>query len=137
MGGTGLNLRISGFERYLAVRHLMFLSREIDIKLCQNYTKKDICQILYKICSIKQIIFINYATNLKTTISHSNRTWNSQVCDYFKYYKYYVISSFFLYSPFKQLSFSANANNMKFNWRERSQIFVSCIASFLTFFRWN
>ena len=48
----------------------MFLSREIDIKLCQNYTKTDICQILYKSCSIKQIIFNNYATNLKTTISH-------------------------------------------------------------------
>ena len=30
----------------------MFQSREIDIKLCQNYTKKDICQILYKSCSI-------------------------------------------------------------------------------------
>ena len=29
----GWNLRISGFERYI---YLMFLSREIDIKLCQN-----------------------------------------------------------------------------------------------------
>ena len=47
----------------------MFLSREIDIKLCQNYTKTYIYQILYKIRSIKQIIFNNYATNLKTTIS--------------------------------------------------------------------
>ena len=35
----------------------MFLSRDIDIKLCQNYTKTDICQILYKSCNIKQIIF--------------------------------------------------------------------------------
>ena len=26
----------------------MFLSREIDIKLCQNYTKTFICKILYK-----------------------------------------------------------------------------------------
>ena len=32
----------------------MFLSREFDVKLCQNYTKTDICQILYKSCSIKQ-----------------------------------------------------------------------------------
>ena len=47
----------------------MFLSREIDIKLCQNYTKTYLCKILYKICSIKQIIFNNYATNLKMTIS--------------------------------------------------------------------
>ena len=48
----------------------MFLSREIDIKLCQNYTKTYIYQISYKSCSIKQTIFNNYATNLKTTIYH-------------------------------------------------------------------
>ena len=35
----------------------MFLSREIDIKLCQIYTKIHIYAILYKSCSIKQIIF--------------------------------------------------------------------------------
>ena len=48
----------------------MFLSREIDIKLCQNYTKTYMYQILYKIRSIKQIIFNKYATNLKMTISN-------------------------------------------------------------------
>ena len=48
----------------------MFLSREIDIKLCQNYTKSYIYQISYKIRSIKQTIFNKYATNLKTTISY-------------------------------------------------------------------
>ena len=32
-GGIGSSLRISGVERQ------MFLSREIDIKPCQNYTK--------------------------------------------------------------------------------------------------
>ena len=48
----------------------MFLSREIDIKLCQNYTKSYINQISYKIRSIKQTIFNKYATNLKTTISY-------------------------------------------------------------------
>ena len=37
-GGIGLNLRFSGFERYI---YLMFLSWEIDIKLCQNYTKNE------------------------------------------------------------------------------------------------
>ena len=37
----------------------MFLSRDIDIKLCENYTKTGICQILYKSCNIKQIIFKN------------------------------------------------------------------------------
>ena len=48
----------------------MFLSREIDIKLCQNYTKTNICHISFKSCSIKQTIFSKYATNLKTIISH-------------------------------------------------------------------
>jgi len=38
-GGTGWNLRISGVERYLLDIYLMFLSREIDVKLCQIYTK--------------------------------------------------------------------------------------------------
>ena len=47
----------------------MFLSRENDIKLCQNYTKSYIYQISYKICSIKQTIFNKYATNMKMTIS--------------------------------------------------------------------
>ena len=67
-GGIGYNLRISGFELYLQDIYLLILSREIDIKLCQNYTKTGICQILYKSCSFKQIIFNNYATNLKTII---------------------------------------------------------------------
>ena len=33
----------------------MFLSKGIDIKLCQNYTIFILCQILYKSCSIKQM----------------------------------------------------------------------------------
>ena len=43
----------------------MFLSREIDIKLCQNYTKTYIYQILYKSCSIKQIIFKKCKVKIK------------------------------------------------------------------------
>ena len=50
----------------------MFLSREIEIQLCQNYTKTYLYQILYKIRSIKQIIFNKYATNLETTIAQSS-----------------------------------------------------------------
>ena len=42
----------------------MFLSREIDIKLCKIYTKIHIYAILYKSWSIK---LNKYATNLKTT----------------------------------------------------------------------
>ena len=68
-GGIWWNLRSSCLERYILDIHLMFLSREIDIKLCQNYTKT--YMYLYNSCSIKQIIFSKYATNLKTTISHS------------------------------------------------------------------
>ena len=40
----------------------MFLSREIDIKLCQNYEKINIYTIVYKSSWFKQIIFNKYAT---------------------------------------------------------------------------
>ena len=40
---------ISGVELYLLDIYLMFLSREIDIKLCQNYTKTYICKIYVRI----------------------------------------------------------------------------------------
>ena len=40
----------------------MFLSGEIDIKLCKIYTKIHIYAILYKGCSIK-IIFNKYVRN--------------------------------------------------------------------------
>ena len=38
----------------------MFLSREIDLKLCQIYRKTNVCKILYKILSCKQMIFSKY-----------------------------------------------------------------------------
>ena len=63
--------------------YLMFLSREIDLKLFQNYT-------IFKICRIKQIIFNKYATNLKTTISQ--RVWETQICSY--YYLNLIIINF-------------------------------------------
>ena len=47
----------------------MFLSREMNIKLCQIYTKIHIYAILYNGCRFKQIIFSKYETNLKTTIT--------------------------------------------------------------------
>ena len=88
-GGIGWNLRISGVERYLYDIYLMFLSWEIDIKLCQSYTK-------IKSCIIKQIIFNNYATNLKTTISHCHwlKFWwcDAGYTDYMKwYYQLYLL----------------------------------------------
>ena len=60
----------------------MFLSREIDIKLFQNYTKTYIYQILYKSCSIKQIIFNIYATNLKTTIPQEPEAIRNNIINY-------------------------------------------------------
>ena len=36
----------------------MFLSREIDIKLCQNYTKIKVHEILYNSSRFKQIYLI-------------------------------------------------------------------------------
>ena len=50
----------------------MFLSREIDIKLCKIYTTIHIYTILYRNSRVKKIIFTNYATNLKTKISQRN-----------------------------------------------------------------
>ena len=46
--GIGLKLRISCVERYIKDIYLMFLSRESDIKLCQNYTKIHVFTILHK-----------------------------------------------------------------------------------------
>ena len=47
----------------------MILFREIDIKLCQIYTKIFIYKILNENSRFKQIIFSKYTTNLKTAIS--------------------------------------------------------------------
>ena len=49
--GIDLNLSISEVD--CEEFYLMFLSREIDIKLSQNYTKTYICKIWYKILSFK------------------------------------------------------------------------------------
>ena len=44
----GWNLRDLG-SWTITISHLMFLSREIDTKLCHNYTKKYICKIYVRI----------------------------------------------------------------------------------------
>ena len=48
----------------------MFLSREIDIKLCQSYTKTYICKILYKICSIKFGICVSFPLAIWAFFAH-------------------------------------------------------------------
>ena len=65
-GGIGWNLSILGVDRNPCQFYLIFLSREIDIKLCQIYKKISIYKIVYKNIRFKQIIFSKY---LKTTIS--------------------------------------------------------------------
>ena len=62
---------------------MMFLSREIGIKMCQNYTKIHLYTILYKSSRFKQIIFSKLATNLKTIISHINIFTFSQYSPYY------------------------------------------------------
>ena len=51
--------------------HSIGTVKEIDVKLCQNFTKTYIHKIWYFNQSLKQIIFSTYETNLKTTISQS------------------------------------------------------------------
>ena len=54
----------------------MFLTREIDIKLFQIYTKIHIYIYIQfcveVVCYFKQIIFSKYAANLKTKISQNS-----------------------------------------------------------------
>ena len=49
--------------------YVMFLSQEIDIKLCQIDTKIYIYKMLHKNSRFKRIILSKYTTNLKTKIS--------------------------------------------------------------------
>ena len=68
-GGIGWKLITLAFERDPWNVYLKFLSREIDIQLCQFYTKIHIYTISYRNSKFKQLIFSIYATNLKTKIS--------------------------------------------------------------------
>ena len=67
----------------------MFLSREIDIQLCQIYAKIHINAIMYKSCSIKQIKFNKHETNLKT-ISSQVCLLNRYIIIYSPYSPYYI-----------------------------------------------
>ena len=82
---------------------MIFLSREIDIKLCQIYMKIHIYAIFYQSCSIKQIIFNKYATNLKTTIFHrSLRILGLLLLLFFNFYFAFlidIIDKLITYSP--------------------------------------
>ena len=104
----------------------MFLSRQIDIKLYQKYTKKDKCQILYKICSIKQIIFNNYAAILKTTISHSNLKMSGLLLLYFFYFAFLIdiIDNIITYSPYSLYYVTrASANGSAVYWSRNFRLY--------------
>ena len=69
--GRGYSLKTNHFSslnRDTRKLYLMFLSREINIELCQIYTKIHVYTILYRNSRFKQIIFSKCATNQKTKI---------------------------------------------------------------------
>ena len=71
-GGIGWKLTTLALDHDLWKLYMMFLSREVNIKMCQIYTKIHIYTILYRNSRFKQIIFSKSATNLKTKISQRN-----------------------------------------------------------------
>ena len=90
----------------------MFLSREIDIKPCQIYTKIHISAILYISFSIRQIIFNKYATNLKTTISHRSLRISGLLLNNFFYFAFLIdiIDIIIRYCPYYFTRTSANGS---------------------------
>ena len=87
----------------------MFLSREIDKKLCQIYTKINIYAILYQSYSIKQIIFNKDAINLKTTISHRSLRIFAFLID--------IIDNIIIYSPYSPYYVTrTSANDSAVQW---------------------
>ena len=82
----------------------MYLSREIDIKVCQIYTKIHIYiyAILNKSCSIKRMIFNKCATNLKTTISNRSLRISGLLLYYYIYLAFCIgiIDNIITYSPY-------------------------------------
>ena len=63
------NLSILGVDWDPSEFYMMFLSRELDINLCQIETKIYIYKILYKNRRFKQVKFSKYTTNLEKNIS--------------------------------------------------------------------
>jgi len=80
--------------------YLMFLSREIDIKLCQIYTKIYIYAISYKSFNIILIIFSKYTTNLKMTISHRSLRISGLLLFFFFAFLIDINDKIITYSPY-------------------------------------
>ena len=113
----GGNLSYLGFDQNPCEFYLMFLSQEIEIKLCQIYTKIGIYQILCKIRRFKQIIFSKYATNLKKTISQRS------------------LSNWGLILKFNNFSFLIDINNVIITFVSRDQSSGPMIRTFSEWLR--
>ena len=100
----------------------MFLSREIEIKLCQNYTKTYIYEI-------KQTIFNKYATIMKITIipqEPENLRFVPVIFFYFLFCIFNIdiidnIITYSLYSPYYVTRTSANSSAVSLS---RVSVFV-------------
>ena len=95
--------------------YLMFVSREMDIKLCQIYTKIHLCNFVS--CRFKQIIFSKYETNLKKTSSCRNLRISGLLLLYsFNFYFAFLIDiidniiTFNPYCPYYVTRTSANGS---------------------------
>ena len=75
----------------------MFPCREINIKLCQSYTKTCVYEIWYNNPCFKQILFSKYATDLKTTVTKRSLK-NLGVLLSFPAVKLFFLSTVFLFS---------------------------------------
>ena len=52
----------------------MFLTREIDIKLCQNYkTVSKLYQIVYIVCTVGYDVTITFANSIAVSLSRDTR----------------------------------------------------------------
>ena len=81
----------------------MFLSREMDLKLCQIYMK--IYAILYKSCRFKQLIFSKYKTNLKKTISYKNLRISGLLLLYFHFSFFIdIIDNIITFNPYSRVT---------------------------------
>ena len=90
IGGTGLNLRISGVDWDMYEFYLMFLTREINIKLFQNYTK---AYIYIRFCIRFVVLNRPYSTNTQAI-------WKNVISEEpekLKFADYYLNLIFFLF----------------------------------------
>ena len=92
-------MKSENLRRYIKDNYLMFLSREIEIKLCQIIRKF----ILNKSSKFKRIKFSKYAPIWKRL--YPSGAWESQICSYYNFLFYFaflidIIDNIITYSPY-------------------------------------